>query len=254
MHLHPTPSPEINALLEQFLIALRAILGKQLVGLYLHGSLAGGDFNPHRSDIDFLVATTEAPDGPTIAALAALHERLCAGGSRWAAKLEGSYFPLGALRRYDPADACYPHVECEGPLRVEQHESDWLLQMHVLRERGIALAGPPADTLIDPISPDELRRAARDILQIWWLPQLEDTHRLQNSGYQTYAILTMCRILYTVANGAVASKPVAARWLQERAPSWAPLVEEALQWQNGQPMERLDETLALIRFTLEQCR
>ncbi len=252
--MNPTPFPEINTLLEQFLVELQAILGEQLAGLYLHGSLAGGDFNPNRSDIDFLVATTEALDDPTIAAIAALHERLCAGGSRWAAELEGSYFPLPALRRYDLADACYPHVERHGALRVEQHESDWLLQMHVLREHGIALAGPPPDTLIDSISPEELRRASRDILQVWWLPQLEDTHRLQQSGYQTYAILTMCRILYTVANGGVVSKEVAARWLQQQEPAWAPLVEEAVQWRNELPMEHLDETLALIRFTLDRCR
>lgn len=248
------PSPEINALLQQFLVELRTILGEQFAGLYLHGSLAGGDFNPHRSDIDFLVASRGLLDKPTIASLAALHERLCAHGSHWAAELEGSYFPLAALRRYDPANACYPHVERQGALRVEQHQRDWILQLHVLREHGVALAGPAPDRLIDPISPDDLRCAAGDILQIWWLPQVEDTHRLQKSGYQTYAILTMCRILYTVAHGAVVSKAVAARWLQEQEPAWASLVEEAVQWRNGLSMEHLDETLALIRFTLDRCR
>lgn len=249
----PTPYPEINALLEHFLAELQAVLGARLTGLYLHGSLAGGDFNPHRSDVDFLVATRGPLDGAQVAELASLHKRLCAAGSRWAAELEGSYFPLAALRRYDPADACYPHVERHGALRVEQHESDWILQMHVLREHGVALFGPAPDTLIAPINPDDLRRASRDILHVWWLPQLEDTHRLQASGYQTYAILTMCRILYTVAHGAVVSKTVAARWLQVQAPQWAPLVAAALQWRNGLPLAHLEETLAFIRFTRDRC-
>lgn len=251
--MHPTPYSEINALLAQFLAELQVVLSAQLAGLYLHGSLAGGDFNPHRSDIDFLVATQGPLDDAQVAELASLHKRFSAAGSRWAAELDGSYFPLAALRRYDPADACYPHVESHGALGVEQHESDWILQMHVLRERGLALAGPAPDTLIDPVSPDDLRRASRDILHVWWLPQLDDTYRLQESGYQTYAILTMCRILYTVTQGAVVSKTVAARWLQEQAPPWAPLVAAALQWRNGLPLAHLEETLAFIRFTRDRC-
>jgi hypothetical protein len=252
--MHPTSYPDINEILEQFLAGLRATLGRQLAGLYLHGSLAGGDFNPYRSDIDFVAATVGTLSDETVAALAALHARLRASGSRWAAELEGSYFPLTALRRYDPADACYPHVERQGRLRVEQHDSDWILQTYILRGHGVVLFGPAPDTLIDPISAADLRRASRETLQRWWLPQLDDTHRLQQSGYQAYAILTMCRIQYTVAHGAVVSKPVAARWLQEREPHWAQLVEGALRWRNGQPLDRLDDLLAFIRFTLQRCR
>ena len=134
MHLHPTPSPEINALLEQFLIALRAILGKQLVSLYCTARWRGRFQSASRRH-RLLVATTEAPVGPTIAALAALHER-----RRWfalAAKLEGSYFPLRRCAATTRPMRATPTSSVR-PLRVEQHESDWLLQMHVLRERGIA--------------------------------------------------------------------------------------------------------------------
>ncbi|GHO83758.1 aminoglycoside adenylyltransferase domain-containing protein [Dictyobacter formicarum] len=39
---------------------LRTILDTQLIGIYLHGSLAMGCFNPTRSDIDMLVVTQQA--------------------------------------------------------------------------------------------------------------------------------------------------------------------------------------------------
>ena len=40
-----------------FVSNLSEMLGNNLVGVYLHGSLAMGCFNPHASDIDVLVIT-----------------------------------------------------------------------------------------------------------------------------------------------------------------------------------------------------
>ena len=45
---------QVNILLD----ALREILGENLVGIHLHGSLAMGCFNPDRSDLDLLIVTS----------------------------------------------------------------------------------------------------------------------------------------------------------------------------------------------------
>lgn len=249
---HPIPYRELNALLHQLLEGVRAVLGHQFVGLYIHGSLASGDFDPQRSDIDFLVVTaTELPD-EMLTALEAMHARLTASGLRWVTRLEGSYIPQQALRRYDPAHARHPALRVDGSFDVDHHGSDWVIQSHVLREQGIAVAGPAPQTLIDPVQPDDLRRAALGILQEWWLPQLDDPSRLQSSEYQAYAILTMCRVLYTLLHGRVVPKPVAARWAQgELGQRWAALIERALAWRQDAPLDALDETLEFIRHTLE---
>ena len=64
-----TVPPEVNAMLDTLLAEARTVLGDQLVALYLYGSLASGDFNPHSSDIDFVVVTADALPDATIAAL-----------------------------------------------------------------------------------------------------------------------------------------------------------------------------------------
>src|SRR6185436_20935863 len=147
--------------------------------------------------IDFVVVTAGAlPDG-LIPALAALHTGIIDSGLSWATKLEGTYFPQQALRRYVPSGTLYPSLN-EGSFYMGAHGSDWVIQSHILREHGIVLSGPAPRDLIDPVAPDHLRRAMRSLLREWWAPMLHDIARLRSDEYQAYAVLTMCRALYTL--------------------------------------------------------
>jgi hypothetical protein len=247
------PYPEVNETLRLLLAGVQSVLGSRLVGLYLGGSLAAGDFTPHRSDIDFL-AVTDGPLSPaTQAGLAAMHVRLAAGGLEWARKMEGSYVPASALRRYNPQDARFPALRSDGSFAVDGHGPDWIIQCHVLREKGIALCGPHIQSLIDPVEPDELRQATAGTLREWWAPVLDvDQARLESAEYRAYAVLTMCRGLYTLAHGAVASKTAAARWAQSGpARPWTEIIEHALAWREGMPMDPLPGILELVALTLK---
>lgn len=251
----PTPYPEVNAILHDLLTGVKTILGDHFVGMYLYGSLAIGDFRPDNSDIDFLVVTADELPGEMVRALQALHAHIAASGSKWATELEGSYIPQQALRSYDPAHALHLNIERgEGEsLRVKQHESDSVIQRYIVREHGIVLAGPAPHTLIDPISPDELRRAVLDLLYSWWAPMLDDPARLLSPGYRSYAVLTMCRMLYTLQTAAVVSKSVAARWAQQvLGEPWSALIERALAYPHDAQADTLNLTLDFIRCTVER--
>jgi hypothetical protein len=107
--------------------------------------------------------------------------------------------------------------------------------------------------LIDPVSSEAIRLAARETLFDWWTPQLDDPFRLLKRDYQAYAVLTMCRALYTLEHGEVVSKPAAAKWavnvLEDR---WQGLIERSLAWQAGEPLEEMEEVLAFIRSVIER--
>lgn len=247
----PTPYPDVNATLARLLDSVRAVLGEQFTGLYLHGSLATGDFNPATSDIDFLVATEGELPPETVQALAAMHERMSTSGSWWDQRMEGAYIPRHALRRYDPAHATHPWTGADGHFAVEHLHSDWVIQRHILRERGVVLAGPHPRTLIDPISPDELRQAVRAILREWWSGKLDDHTWLESEEYQAFAVLTMCRALHTLHRGVVVSKPVAARWAREElGDRWATLIDSAVAWSPGASPHDMTEALEFICYTL----
>ncbi len=251
-----TAYAEVNAILRDLLAGVQAILAEQFVGMYLYGSLASGDFSPETSDIDFLVVTDGELSRERVDALTALHARLSARPSGWALELEGSYIPRDPLRRYDARSARHLHIDRgAGQLHFEQHDSDWVIQRHILREYGVVLAGPPPAALIDTVEPRAVRDAVLDLLNGWWASFDRDSSKLEHTGYQAYAVLTMCRALYALEHGAIVSKPSAARWaLRALGECWRPLIERALAWRDGAPFDDRDSTAAFIRYTVERSR
>ncbi len=252
---YPTPYPEVNAVLKELLPNVQEILGNQFIGLYLHGSLAYGDFNPRTSDVDFLVVTEGPLPTETFSALKDMYARLFASGLSWSQKIEGAYIPKDDLRHHDPAHAPVAWLGVDGHFALELLGSDWIIQRWILREKGIIVTGPPLAPLIDPVSADDLREAVRGSLREWWSPPFPSPERFQSDDYQAYAVLTMCRSLCVLEHGRIASKPAAARWAMEtlREP-WAGLIEKAAGWREGMEFDRLEETLEFICYTLERCR
>jgi hypothetical protein len=217
-------------------------LGDDLVGVYLHGSLALGGFNPQQSDIDFLVATDDELAAEQVQSLDALHLRL---GDR----LDGSYLPRKVFRRFDPARVTHPHIEARGGrLFVDHHGGETVIYRYVLRKCGVVPFGRPPQELIDPVSTGELREGVRDLLQSWWVPmEDEQPWRYAEALYRAYAVVTMCRVRYTLDCGDVVSKPDAARWaLTHVAQEWHSLIERAAAYGEC----GYDETLAFVRATL----
>jgi hypothetical protein len=249
----PTAHADVNSMLDQLLAEVHIVLGEQLVALYLYGSLSSGDFNPHSSDIDFVFVTAGVLPDATVAALDAMHHQLWASGDKWAAKLEGAYVPRDLIRRHDPAAAPCPTVN-EGEFYLERLGSDWIIQRHVVREEGVVLFGPPTAELIEPVSPDDIRESVRGVMREWWEGHITDDTNLRRFGYSPFAVLTMCRVLYALEHGTIASKPTAARWaLTVVDARWHPLITQALSaWQSGGDMDAVAEIQALIAYVVDR--
>src|SRR5579863_245637 len=111
----PTPYQDVNTILHLMLSKVQTILGSQLLGFYLYGSLSLGDFDPASSDIDFLIVTTEEITAEPLEHLRTMHTELASSNLLYATKLEGSYIPQQALRRYDPTNATHPTIGTDWP-------------------------------------------------------------------------------------------------------------------------------------------
>ena len=246
----PTPYKDVNTLLLFMLTKIQVILGDQLVGFYLYGSLSLGDFDPASSDIDFLVATTEDVSEEIFERLRDMHGVIASSNLPYANYIEGSYIPLKALRRYDPHNVHHATIGIDWPFRIAFHGSNWILERSILREHGVIVHGPPPETLIDPVTSEEMRTAVCEQLKDFWSSQLDRPKWLRPRDYQAFAVLTLCRALYTLHHGTVCSKPQAALWVQEIYPPWKPIIERSLLWRSQHEEDDLTETMNFLQDAL----
>jgi predicted nucleotidyltransferase len=261
--LFPTPYPDVNEIVNFLLSDVKEILGEQFIGMYLHGSLANGGFDKH-SDIDVIVVTEDGISEQKFEALKKLHELIAVIDSPWRNQLEVSYIPKDALRRFDPSNDKHPHIDrgTGEKLKIETHEgdeSDWVIQRHILRERGIVVTGPDPKTLIDRVSPNDLRKVVAEGMPLWLNPILETPSEVNTRGYQSFFVLSLCRMLYTLKHGEILSKSDAADWAKSNLdPHWMPLIGRALIGrQNASELpdpEDMRATLDMMRYTLEQIK
>lgn len=243
---------EVRPILSLLIASMREVLGDQLVGLYLYGSLSSGDFDPASSDVDFLAVTRGAiaEADPVFDRLREMHALLAASGLPFADDLEGSYISQDALRRYDPETAWHPTIGKDWPFKLGFHGANWVIERAIVRERGIALHGPLPTTLIDPISPQQLRAATCQQMNGGWREFIHDEQLLRPRHFSAFAILTFCRAAYTIQHGAFCSKPVAAAWAAQTYPAWQPAIAWAQVHRadhgDTTPIE-LAETMAFLR-------
>lgn len=265
--LFPTSFPEVNMVLIELLPGVQKILGNHFTGMYLYGSLAYGGFDQD-SDVDFIVVTKDDIPETLFSNLQVMHRRIASHDSWCATQLEGSYVPLCALQHYDPVHVLHLHIDRGKDERLHRMKIDdfnlsrgwwggWVLLRAVLWENGIILAGLDPRTFIEPVTAQELKQAVLAILEGWAKPLLEKPSEIAYSGYQSYCVLTLCRILYTREHGAIVSKQMASRWAQKTlGEPWFSLIERTWAGRH-RPQIKASEadvkgTLDFIRYTLDR--
>jgi len=235
---------------------MQQILGANLVGLYLYGSLVTGDFDPEISDVDLLAVVSTDVGQEQFERLHRMHDDLEAQNPRWKDRIEVQYVSTHALQTFRSESSQIAAISPGEPFHFKDAGREWLINWYVIRERGQVLYGPDPCTHIPPISKQEYLQTVREHATMWveWLEQPQD------QAWQAYVILTMCRILYAIRFGEQLSKQKAALWMQTEHPDWAWLVRKALVWRKGERDEGAaqaatwPETAEFVRFVADLIR
>ncbi len=255
---NPTAFPDLNRVLRELAASVQAILSGNLIGLYLQGSFATGDGDEH-SDVDFLGVIKQDLTEAELAALQTMHQRIFALPIPWAQHLEGSYFPLEMLRRYEP-ERDRPFYIDNGSQELVRHDHDntWVVRWTV-REQGIPLLGPPPSEVIDPIPPEALHQEVVKTMRDWGDEIVSGKYSINNRWAQPFAALSYGRMLHTLATGQIHSKLAAVHWAKDHLDGrWSELLKRA--WAERpfpsqkvhQPADsnELQETLDFIHFAI----
>jgi predicted nucleotidyltransferase len=261
------PYPELREVLELFVDGITAELRENLVGFYLVGSIATGDFDLD-SDVDFLVVTNTELTEADMKLLQDLQIRIHAMDCYPAKHLEGSYISLSDLKDWSTVGQKKLYYFDNGSTTYEQstHDNQWHVRW-VLRERGVTLVGPKPGTILEPIPLnellDEIIMSMRKNVQIFQ-KEMDRPLGFCNSRFgQSFFVLTYCRMLYTLYTGTVQSKKAASAWARRFVdPAWVKLIDQAWQERQGVRFgekigQRADstllhETLEFMKYTVSQ--
>jgi predicted nucleotidyltransferase len=228
----PTPYPELNRVLRDFVESVQVALSTNFVGAYLQGSFAVGDFDLH-SDVDFIVVTEEELLPSEVHDLQEVHERIYGLDIPWAQHLEGSYFPKEVLRDHGRQGERLWYLDHGSRSLLQSTHCNTVLVRWVVREQGVTLAGPAPALLVDPIPVEALREHIRATILDWGQEILSHPDPYKNRFYQGFIVLNYCRMLHDLHRGFPGSKLAGAQWAKENLdPSWKGLIDRA--W-NGRP-------------------
>ncbi len=238
--------PRVKDYLDRVVEALRSDLGDDLVGVYLHGSLAMGAFDLGRSDVDIVaVCARELPEA----------RRLDVGRHldalpRPAPGLELEFSLVTAEAAGTPvAEPPFEvHVTThDRPSVVDGHggggDRDLVVHFAMIRARGRALEGPdPADLFPEP---DRRQLIAGFLHDMRWCRETGaaawEGHHEPEFAWIAYRILNAARSWRYLETGALGSKVEGAEWLRAN-PSVSPgdvaLVDVSLVFQHGGPAEQ----------------
>ncbi|HZT60560.1 MAG TPA: aminoglycoside adenylyltransferase domain-containing protein [Pyrinomonadaceae bacterium] len=235
----------VSALLRELTASLPVILGRNLVGVYLYGSLTQRAFDPRRSDVDLIVVTRRDLSDAQFRRLGAWLAR-ASESNAWTTRLQMLFLIRDEVLTTDSKACLYQF----GQLKRGGSDGNPIIWMNVL-ESGVVLYGPRPETFVPEITPEILHKAlAREVGYL----REEITEKPSSEwrdvpSYRAYAVLTLCRILYSHRHGTIVSKKRAANWALRNLPErWHEIITRALESggerESGVPLSRIRKFIA----------
>lgn len=218
---------EVNSIIEKLVSGHQSIFGERTLGFYLYGSLVWGDFDIDTSDIDTLCVISSEVMVEELEKLRILHEEIVCENPRWKNRIEVHYVPLDGLKNFRDVSFKMANISPGEPLHIIESGADWIDEWYCVQEYALTIYGFNKKEVIPYIDKQEFIQTICKYAQSF----RERIRICKESCYsQAYAVLTLCRALYTLKNGEQISKPGAARWAMEFIPEYSAVISSALVW------------------------
>lgn len=210
--------PVVGAYLEDLVAGARTVLGRNMFGFYLTGSLALDNYLPGRSDIDVaIVVENELSTDEKSESVRELRHNSLPCPARG---LELVVYQADTIRSasLEPAFELELNDGPAMPFRVNTSPLDrdpadglfwYTLDRDIVAQRGVALIGPPAAEVFGALSAADLRTAVTAALN-WHAHSSIGSAEFENAEFEN-AVLNACRSLVRVETGRWHGKTEAGR-------------------------------------------
>ncbi|KOP64284.1 DNA polymerase [Bacillus sp. FJAT-18019] len=247
---------DIQMVLDQTVELFKEELHDNLIGIYLHGSLAMGCFHPEGSDIDLIIVAAEKLSHDHMRRLVekimALEDTMAnRQGLELSLVLESS---LQSLVYPPPFELHYSAFHRER-YQTDTHyicggfaDADLAAHFTVIYHRGIVLYGKPIQEVFTPVDRQHYIQAI--------LHDVEDAVQdiIDSPMYYT---LNLCRVLYYLKENVVSSKKEGGEWGLHALPSkYHTIIDHALHAyrQGEQSPDNItsNELIPFAKYMLEE--
>ena len=236
-------------LLGRFVSAVQPVL--PLISVWAHGSLAGGDYQPGRSDLDLVAILGRPCTAGQEQRLAEVHESL-GGTVALASKLHCSY--CAAMELDDPGRShlTWAHEELIRRPVTPVARSE-------LHDFGLVLYGEEPAALLPAVTGEQLVEFVVKDLETFWLPSLDHLERWDRDIWVDLGLLTFARATVTLRDGRLITKAEALDVLTGLGAP-AEVVDDVKRRRYGDPgpasqrsiARRAELTVTFLRPAIEQ--
>jgi predicted nucleotidyltransferase len=239
-------APQVRRATDQYLRAVDRTLPGRIAGFYLVGSVALGDFQPGRSDVDFVAVVTQRLDPVELRLLNTMQRLLylqslvdAVPHFRWPRVCNGVFVERESVRKSAlQVTPIASHVAGKFTPGggFDANPVTWLN----LKRYGVRIRGPEPAELDIYHSDSELRAWTLGNLNSYWRRWTEDIQRPGLTAtkalllrYVAWGVQGTSRMHYTVVTGDLASKTRATDYALDMFPLWRPLIEEVRAYWRG---------------------
>jgi hypothetical protein len=236
-------------LLDRFVGDIRPVV--PLVSVWAHGSLAAGDYQEGRSDLDLIAILTRPCTAAEEQQLGEVHQSL-GRAIALAPGLHCSYCAAGELDDPEHRHLTWAHQEFmrRRVTPVTRRE---------LHDFGLVLYGQAPAALLPPVTGEQLAAFVVQDLETFWLPALDHRDRWDRDIWVDLGLLTMARATVTLRDGTLITKAAALRVLTGLGAP-AEVIDDIRQRRYGSPgpasphwiARRAELTLTFLRPAIEQ--
>jgi predicted nucleotidyltransferase len=232
---------------------LPKLLGDNILGIYLNGSLAVGGFNPERSDINILVLTARELTGEIKREIITLLLRI----SRMPSPLEVYFLVENELHPFRQPLQVSLHYDEKERERYQreiftnnqdywstetQYTTNLTIYLATLQQYGICLYGQAIAEAIPAIPTDIFRKAL--------LTKQQDTQG-QHLRNPINFVLNTCRTIAYLQDKNILSKSAGGAWALTHLPEqFHPLIQQALAVYQGGRLQRPVGRAMLDKFAI----
>lgn len=249
----------IQPLIDAYLHVLEP-LRSHFYGIYIFGSIALGAFEEQKSDIDIVVLTQEEWARHELEQLKHFHTQLIDAyplGNR----LEILYVPLHDIGKSDTEIAPYPYFGGKGKFYSAGYYGLNAVTWWIIKYKGIRLCGPERSALPLEVTWKDVLEEMRYYLDTYLADKAKHLYLFLLDGWIWEVVPTLCRILTTLEDGEIITKPLALRHWRDRLPArWHPLIDEAWRIRHHlrapslyrSRLKRMREMLAFFEYVRER--